>query len=410
MNNLKNILKEDKGIWSIIIFLSALSLLVVYSSSTTLTFKYKEQNLFYYLFKHSSILIAGIFLILVFKNIPIYFYNKFALLFVIFSIILLFYTLIKGENINEASRWIVIPFLNLSFQTSDFAKLSLIIYVSKFIAKYLPVNNYDLKNFKKDFNILCFFTIIICGLILPTNFSTSFIILTTVILMLILSKINIKYILKFLFYMFFIFTIILGISLVFFKNKSRLYTWVNRIENFINKEKSSDLTENYQLIQAKIAIASGGIIFGKGVGGSIQRNYLPHPYSDFIFAIIIEEYGLVLGFLVILAYLGLLYSTIEIVKNSKKVFPAFLSVGLVLLLVIQAFVHIAVNVGIFPVTGQPLPLVSMGGTSIIFTSLSLGIILSVKKYLEDEQQNNSNNENIKKLKENIQNTKENNNE
>lgn len=399
MNKLfSNIIKGDKVIWGVIFFLTSISLLAVYSSTGTLIFKYKEDNLFYYLLKHGLILFLGFVLIIVFQNIPIIVYNKLAFIFIILSVFLLIYTLFKGENINEASRWITLPVIQVSFQTSDFAKFSLIVFVSKFIAKYLPENNFDQKKFNFDFNILSIIIILCCGLIFPSNFSTAFILFITVIILLFLGKIKLKYILKLLSYFIITGALIIGISLIFFKNKTRVTTWVNRIESFLNKEKEENKDDIYQLTQAKIAIANGGII-GKGPGNSIQRNFLPHPYSDFIFAIILEEYGLLIGILIILAYLILLYKAGEIVRKSTRVFPAFLALGLIIILTIQAFVHISVNTGLLPTTGQPLPLVSMGGTSIIFSSLSLGIILNISHYLS------SKNENI----ENLNNKTENNN-
>ncbi|MCX7954156.1 MAG: FtsW/RodA/SpoVE family cell cycle protein [Bacteroidales bacterium] len=396
---LNNIIKGDKVIWGIIFFLTSISLLAVYSSTGTLIFKHKYDSLFYYLLKHSSILFLGFILIIIFQNISIVIYNRLAFLLVFFSIILLVYTLVKGENINEASRWITIPLIQLSFQTSDFAKFSLIVFVSKFIAKYLPENNFDKKKFNFDFNILSIIIILCCGLIFPNNFSTSFILFITIIILLLLGKIKIKYILKLSTYFIITGAIIIGISLIFFKHKTRVITWKNRIESFIYQDNHENKDDTYQLTQAKIAIANGGII-GKGPGNSIQRNYLPHPYSDFIFAIIIEEYGLLTGILIILAYLILVYKAGEIVKKSTRVFPAFLALGLIIILTIQAFVHISVNIGLIPTTGQPLPLVSMGGTSIIFTSLSLGIILNISTYV------NSKNDTKNKSEEKLQNNNE----
>jgi cell division protein FtsW len=366
-----NIFKGDKTIWGIILLLSIFSLLAVYSSTGTLAFRFQGGSTFYYLFRHAILLIIGVFLILIFQNISVKIYQKLSIVLILVAIPLLLFTLLKGTNLNEASRWITLPGTGISFQSSDFAKFALIVYIARFLAKHQDDNEAD---FKRDFNFLMAFILLICGLILPANLSTSALLFITTLMLLFLGRIKVKYIFKLLGIGSLIAALFITIALLFFENKGRVNTWKNRVETYINGQGDND--KNFQVEQAKIAIASGGF-FGKGPGNSTQRNFLPHPYSDFIFAIIVEEYGFWGALLVLFAYLVLFFRAGVIVKKSKTAFPAFLAVGLILSLVLQSLINMGVATDIFPVTGQTLPLVSMGGTSIIFTSLSLGIILNV---------------------------------
>ncbi|NSW44759.1 MAG: FtsW/RodA/SpoVE family cell cycle protein [Bacteroidales bacterium] len=378
--NTANIFKGDLTIWVIIFLLCVVSLLAVYSSTGTLAFKYQEGNMFYYLLRHGFLLFVGIILILVFQNIPVYIYNKFSVLLIVSTIPLLLYTLLKGTNLNEASRWITLPGTGISFQSSDFAKFSLVVYIAHFLAKNQNAND---EVFKKNFNILMFFILLICGLILPANFSTAALLFIISVIILFMGRVKFKYIFKLIGVGISIAVVFITIALLFFPDKGRVATWKNRVEAYFNSEKI-DSDANYQVEQAKIAIASGGFA-GKGPGNSTQRNFLPHPYSDFIYAIIIEEYGFMGALTLIFLYLILFFRAGIIVSKSKKAFPAFLAVGLLLSLVMQAMINMGVATSVFPVTGQTLPLVSMGGTSIIFTSLSLGIILNISILNEKEK-------------------------
>jgi cell division protein FtsW len=382
-----NIFKGDKVIWGIIFILSVFSLLAVYSSTGTLVFKNNDISLSYYLLKHGGILIMGLIIILFFQNIPFSIYNKLSYLLIFITIPVLFYTLFKGTNINEASRWITLPVAGISFQSSDLAKFSLIVFISRFLAKYQQ--NTNTPEFKRDFKIVVTTIFIICGLILPANFSTAAMLFFVSIILLFLGRIKFKYILSVVGIATLITGLFLTIAFVFFPDKGRVQTWKNRIETYLNSDKV-DSDDKYQIEQSKIAIASGGI-FGKGPGNSTQRNFLPHPYSDFIFSIIVEEYGIIFGALIIiLSYMILLYRVGVIVNLSKRAFPSMLAIGLIIVLVTQAMINMGVATAILPVTGQTLPLVSMGGTSIIFTSVSLGIILnitdSIKKNIEQEKE------------------------
>jgi cell division protein FtsW len=299
----------------------------------------------------------------------------------IFSIPLLIYTLLKGVSAGEASRWIEIPGLGLTFQSSDIAKLMLLIFCARVIA----LKGDQLIDFKSVFKHLLIPIGLVCILILPANFSTAAILFFNCMLLMFVGGIPFKIILK-----------IIGICVLaatlFFSwvwispetiPGGRGLTWKARIENFSNADSKS----NYQSEQAKIAIATGGII-GKGPGNSTQRAFLPQASSDFIYAIIVEEYGLVIGFLLLFLYMILLYRGIKIFRDNDKPFGGLVAIGLSLSLVFQALVNMAVAVNLFPVTGQPLPLISMGGTSILFTMIALGIIISVSRSTEIKGEEN----------------------
>lgn len=330
----------------------------------------QKGNTEYYLVKHFFILVFGLGLMYVAHLVKYTYYSRISQLAMFVAVPLLLFTLFTGTNVNEASRWLTLPGINLTFQSSDFAKLALIIYVARLLAKKQD----QIKDFKSAFVPIMVPILIVCGLILPANFSTAAALFMTCMVMLFIGRINLKYIFS-LFgiaaILFFVFIMILMNS----SSQGRLGTWKNRIETF---KDGGSKDENFQPEQAKIAIATGGII-GKMPGNSTQRNFLPHPYSDFIYAIIVEEYGLIGGIVIILMYLILLFRGVKIVSRAPGSFGAFLTFGCCFSLVFQAFINMAVAVNIFPVTGQPLPMVSMGGTSIWFTGIAIGIILSVSK-------------------------------
>jgi cell division protein FtsW len=376
MGILKEI-KGDKVIWAVVLLLSVFSLLAVYSSSGTLAYKFKSGNTEYYMMKHFIILALGmVFMYLAHKIKYVYFSPLFQIALWV-SIPLLLFTLIFGLDLNDAKRVIPLPF-NLTFQTSDLAKLTLIMYLARLLTKKQD----NIKDFKSAFVPLMIPVLLVVFLILPANFSTAGMLFATSLVLLFIGRVNMKYIFGLIglgAVVLIIFIFIL--SQLPEQNQGRLVTWKNRIENYVN-----GTGDNYQIEQAQIAIASGGL-FGKAPGNSTQRNFLPHPYSDFIFAIIIEEYGLLGGAFIVLLYMILLFRAVVIVTKIPQTFGAFLTIGVAFSLVFQAMINMGVAVGIFPVTGQPLPLVSMGGTSIWFTSLSLGIILSVSKEVAKKSQN-----------------------
>jgi len=373
-------IKGDKVVWLVVLLLATLSVLAVYSSIVTLAYKYKDGDTLYYLFKHAIILIVGFGLMLMAHNLNYKYYSRISQIAIVISIPLLALTLMTGANINDASRWLVIPVINQTFQTSDLAKLALIMYLARILYK----KQTDLNDFKSVFMYLMLPVLLVCGFIFPANFSTAAMLFTTSMIIMFIGRVPIKYILSLIGIL--LATLLLALTVASAKPDllPRLGTWVSRIETFTQ---GGDSDSNYQADQAKIAIATSGVIIGKGPGGSTQRNFLPHPYSDFIYAIIIEEYGLIGGFFVIVLYLILFYRGIKIAQRAEKTFGTFLAVGLSFSLVFQAMINMAVAVNLFPVTGQPLPLVSMGGTSIWFTCLAIGIILSVSRKSEPSNKN-----------------------
>ncbi len=366
-------LKGDKVIWAVIIVLSLYSILAVYSSTGTLAYTRMGGNTTYYLLRHGVILSIGIIIIFVTHLIPYKYYSRLSQLFLFLAIPLLLLTLLLGTSLNQAARWLTLPGLGFTIQTSDFAKLALIMY----IARVLSLKQHEIKSYKNAFIPLVIPVIIVCMLILPANLSTAIILFATSLILMFIGRISMKHLLAFGGIGILVVAVFIT-SAILLDKKGRIGTWQHRIENFVTGEAE----ENYQVEQAKIAIATGGL-FGKKPGKSVQRNFLPHPYSDFIYAIIIEEYGLVLGALpLLLAYLFLLFRAGVIVRKSTRTFPAFLAIGLAISIVFQAVINMAVAVSLMPVTGQTLPFVSMGGSSLLFTSISFGIILSVSRGAE----------------------------
>ncbi len=370
------LIKGDRVIWIIVLLLSLLSILVVYSSVAQLAYRFRAGNVYSYLIKHIVLIGAGFIIMYFTHKLKYKYFSRISQIGIIIVIPLLLYTLLKGVSAGGASRWLEIRGTGLSFQTSDLAKLALIIYV----ARLLSLKQSTIKDFKTGFLPIIIPIGIICSLILPANFSTAALLFATCIILLFIGGISLKYIFTLLgigaiALSFIILTIFQFPDLI-----PRGKTWKARIENFL----SDDSQSNYQAEQAKIAVAKGGII-GNGPGHSTQRNFLPQAASDFIYAIIIEEYGSFTGILILFLYMILLFRSIRILRNAEKSFGGFLAVGLSFSLVFQALVNMAVAVNLFPVTGQPLPLISMGGTSIWFTAISLGIILSVSKSIEENE-------------------------
>ncbi len=374
-------LKGDRIIWIIIGAFTIFSMLAVYSASVSLAYRYQSGNTFYYFLKHGLILFISFIVIYFLHNRH---YRAFLIwsqpLFLL-SIPLLIITSAFGSSLNEASRWIEIPIIGLTIQTSDFAKIALIMYLSKLLAQ--KQENNEIKRLKEGFRPLIIPILLTVALIFPANFSTAALVFVVSLILLFIGQVRFVHIISLV-------TIILvfGFSFIFigshYLEHSRVATWKNRIEHFWNQDNVVDESANFQATQAKIAIATAGII-GKGPGNSTQKNILPHPYSDFIFAIIIEEYGLLGAIILIGFYLILLYRSLIIVKKSTSPFASFLTIGLTLLITMQAFINIGVAVNLFPVTGQTLPLISMGGTSLIFTSSAVGMILSISRTVSQEE-------------------------
>ncbi len=369
-------LKGDRWLWIIIIFLSLWSLAAVYSSVGALAYK-EGKGTEVYLIKHTLLIIGGFALMYISHKLNYQWYAGISKILMIITIPLLLYTLFFGNTVNEASRWVTIPIINQTFQTSDLAKLALI----TFLARTLTRKQENIKDVKKSFLPIMGSVCVIFALIAPANLSTALMLFGVSVLLLIIGRISIKQI-------FYVCVAVFGVLLLVVLLGPRRQTYVSRVQTYLgvqdeNSVRNSD--KSFQSDHAKIAIATGGL-FGKGPGNSTQRNVLPHPYSDFIFAIIIEEYGAVGGVALVLLYLGLMFRCIRIVTQSPKAFGALLAAGLGFSLTLQALANMAVAVGLGPVTGIPLPLVSMGGTSILFTSIAFGIILSVSRSIDEMKQ------------------------
>lgn len=351
----------------VILILLVISLLSVYSSTGSLAYQHRSGNTFFYLFRQLKFILLGVLIIFFVHLVPYRIFSRVSIFSLYVAIPLLLLTLVAGTNINEATRWLQIPGTGLTIQPSDFAKIALVMYV----AKILSVNQNNIKDFKGVFGKISLAIVVTCALILPANLSTAAIVFVTAFSLMFVGRIPVRYLALMLFTGVFALSVFVGGALLL-DREGRIATWKNRIENYVDGE-----GDNYQADQAKVAIVQGGL-FGKGPGNSTQRNLLPHPYSDFIYAIIIEEYGsLIGGVLVIALYLWLFFRAGMIIRRSKSTYGAFLAFGLSMGLVLQAFVNMAVAVGLVPVTGQTLPLVSMGGSSIFFTSMATGMILSV---------------------------------
>ncbi len=378
-DHMKQLLTKTKGdqvIWGVVVLLSFISLLAVYSSTGSLAYR-MEKNSSYYLVKQVMVLGLGLLITYWVHKINYTKFARIAVILYLLSLPLLVYTLFFGTSLNEGSRWIKLPVINLTFQTSDLAKLALFM----FLARVLSMKQDVIKDLKKGFIPVLLPMLFTCALIAPANLSTALMLGATCSIVFFIGRVQVKHLLL-------LGAVgIIGISVLFTVSKltgfGRAKTWQQRIEDFAGGKKKDGKTEDvYQVQQAKIAIANGGIT-GKGPGKSLQKNFLPHPYSDFIFAIIIEEYGLLGGAVVMMLYLLFLWRSILIFKRCPFAFGAFLAVGLSITLVFQAMLNMAVNVHLVPVTGLTLPMISMGGSSIWFTSIAIGIVLSVSRYVDE---------------------------
>lgn len=376
---IKKHIKGDKVIWAVVLLLSFVSIAAVYSATQSLAFR-MERNTTYYLVKQFGVLALGILIIFFVQKVNYRRFMPIARFSYILSIPLLAYTLFFGATLNEGSRWIKLPVINLTFQTSDMAKLALFMY----LANILSTKQHEIQSFKKGFVPVILPVLIICGLIGPANLSTAMMLMLTCALLLYIGRVKLTHIFLLGFAGI---LLIAGLYLTSkITGKGRAATWEKRVMSYVGNgtkntvEKDDD---NFQINQAMIAIASGGVM-GQGPGNSEAKDYLPHGYSDFIYANIIAEYGLVGGALVVFLYLLFLYRSIVIFKRCPYGFGAFLAVGLSMTLVFQAMLNMAVNVHLVPVTGLTLPLISMGGSSIWFTSITIGIVLSVSRFVDEE--------------------------
>ena len=355
-------IQGDPVIWLVVICLSVMGILVVYSATGSLAYRVAGGNTEKYLLKHSLMVFLALGVMWAAHKVDYRYYSKLTRYALIASVPLLIYAWLYGAEHNEASRWITLPFIGIQFQPSDLAKMALVAALATMLSK----RQQNITDIKESLIPLLAWCGGICGLIAMTNISTAVMLFAACMLLLFIGRVPVKYLAM---------LVVVGAfaGLLALKVGQRGATAEGRISRFIE---GTELP--YQVEQSYIAIATGGIM-GKGPGNSVQRNFLPEAYADFVFAIIIEEYGIVGGVFVLFLYLVLLYRGMRVVANSDRAFGGLLSAGLTFLIVIQALINIGVVVGLGPVTGQTLPLLSMGGTSLIFTGLSLGIILSVSR-------------------------------
>ena len=382
-----NNIKGDKLIWAIVALLAIFSFLPVYSAASNLAYVGGSGNTFAFLVKHFMHLFLGFAIMYGVHKLPYRYFRGLSMVMMPLVFVLLIVTILQGTTIEgaNASRWIRIPFINMSFQTSTLASVVLMVYIARYLSKIKDKTI----TFKESILPLWIPLFIVLALILPSNFSTTAIIFVMSMILLFLGGYPLRYLLA------------MGaaglVGLTFFvliakafpeAMPNRVDTWMSRIENFANGE---DTEEDYQIEKAKIAIASGGVV-GLGSGKSIQKNFLPQSSSDFIFAIIIEEYGLIGGLFLMVMYLWLLFRIVIVSQKADTIFGKLVVLGVGLPIIFQAMINMAVAVELFPVTGQTLPLISSGGTSIWMTCMAIGIILSVSAKREEIKEKQSQDE------------------
>ncbi len=382
MNNTKNIILGDRVLWVALALLSIFSFLPVFSASSNLTYVVGQGTPWGHLLKHFIVLFFGFGLMYGLHKIPYQYFKGISILALPLIILLLIYTASQGNLIAgaNANRWIRIPIVGLSFQTSTLASIVLLAYVANLMSKENP----KLYRLKTSILSLWLPVILVTLLILPANLSTAAVLFFMVFILVFLGGYPIKYLLGMLgigLFMTLLFVLIAKAYPDWFPN--RIDTWMNRIENFMSAD---DNLGNYQIERAKTAIATGGLL-GVGAGKSVMKNFLPQSSSDFIYAIIVEEFGLVGGTALILLYLLVLFRIVVIAHKSDTVYGKLLVLGLGLPIIIQAFINMAVALQVFPVTGQTLPLISSGGTAAWMTCIAFGMILSVSAAQKIEPNN-----------------------
>lgn len=366
-------LRGDRVIWAIVAVLAMVSILTIYSSSSSLAFQKQGGNTEYYLLKQVFILGIGLLIVYVFHLLHYKRFNAWAPYALAITVPLLVLTLAVGTEVNDAQRWLEVPGLGLTFQTSDLAKISLVTYV----ARSITAKQDYISDFQSAFLPIIMPVILICLLIAPSNLSTALVIFATAIVMMFVGRVAPKYIFLMMFCGLVAFSGLIVVGQAF-PDKVRVNTWTSRLRSFVTNTEEADQTKI-----AKMAIANGGLL-GAGPGNSVQKNFLPNAFSDYLYAVIIEEYGLFGGFVILALYVMLFLRVVRLVTKSPKTFPAMLAIGLTLMLTVQALANMAVSVHLVPVTGLPLPMLSMGGTSLLFSCVSLGMVLSVSKFIETE--------------------------
>jgi len=361
------LLQGDKVIWLVIGLLAIFSVLTVYSSAEALALR-TGVDTESFLAKHIVLLFGSMVLIYLCHMVNYVKYGRLSVILLVIAVPLLVYTQLLGETYNQATRWVRIPLIGMTFQTSDFAKIVLIMYTARTLSL--------MQSKKVALGELMVPVLLVCGLIAPSDLSSALILFFTCLLLMFIGRVEMRNVFSLLMLGVGAFAVLIMLS-EFFPDAIRVDTWISRLREFWD----GSTGDQFQVEQAQMAIAQGGF-FGLGPGNAQQAHFLPHSYSDYIFCVIIEEYGTIGAIIIIGLYITLLYRCVRLVTRSPKAFGSMLALGLCVSLVIQAFVHMAVNVNLLPVTGLTLPFVSMGGTSLVFTGISLGIILSVSKFIE----------------------------
>jgi cell division protein FtsW len=361
------LLQGDKVIWLVIGLLAIFSVLTVYSSAEALALR-TGLDTETFLAKHIVLLSGSMILIYLCHMVNYVKYGRLSVILLVIAVPLLVYTQLLGETYNQATRWVRIPLIGMTFQTSDFAKIALIMYTARTLSL--------MQTKKVALGELMVPVLLVCGLIAPSDLSSALILFFTCLLLMFIGRVEMRNVFSLLMLGVGAFAVLIMMS-EFFPDAIRVDTWISRLREFWD----GSTGDQFQVEQAQMAIAQGGL-FGLGPGNAQQAHFLPHSYSDYIFCVIIEEYGTIGAIIIISLYITLLYRCVRLVTRSPKAFGSMLALGLCVSLVIQAFVHMAVNVNLLPVTGLTLPFVSMGGTSLVFTGISLGIILSVSKFIE----------------------------
>jgi cell division protein FtsW len=366
-NRVVALMQGDRIIWLVIAILAIFSVLTVYSSADVLAQRnnnYTES----YLVRHVVLMLGAVVVMYVAHMVNYMQYARWSTVLIAIAIPMLIYTMFFGVNINGASRWIRLPFVGITFQTSDFAKLAIILYVARTVAL---MQTKKLAQIELLGPVLA--TVI---LIAPYDLSNALVLFLTCVMQMFIGKVELRNLFSLIMLGVGLFALLIMMSEIF--PAIRVDTWISRLKVFFEGGSPED---TFQLLQAKMAVAKGGFL-GVGPGNGVQSYFLPHAYSDYIYCIIIEEYGMIGGALVLMLYMMLVIRTIRMVNKSPKAFGSMLAMGLTLSITIQAFAHMAVNVNLMPVTGLTLPFVSLGGTSLMFTGISLGIVLSVSRQIE----------------------------
>ncbi len=370
----------DRIMWTVIFLLALISIPAVYSAAGNLAFSLRDGDTGYFLIRQLSFVSLGIITVYIFHKIPFKVYIGLSKILLPIAVILLFLTLFFGTSENEAKRWLPIAF-GFKLQTSDIARIALIMYVAGILAK----NHKDEEKFNKSVKKTIITTLLVSALIMPFNLSTALLLLITIAGVMFVARVKMKKIF-----------LMAGIAIaggalyiilsLAFGLPGRTHTWMNRIKPYFgieNTEKTADLT--YQSDIAKMAIVDGGLT-GEGPGNGTMKYVFPQAHSDYIYAFTIEEYGLIAGVLILLLYVVFFYRGISIAKKAQRTFPMILALGLTLTIVLQAFINMSVSVGLLPVTGQTLPFVSMGGTSMLVTGFAFGVLLNISRINSKEKQ------------------------